>query len=173
MVPQDFTAYLAALPKWEHKLLSSIDLTDTTRLLAQLQSADNLYIVSDGGADGDVGSFEIFASLSGHTEGIEPGSYRAESYGCLAILRLIYHLVTFYSLQPTVFRHTFYCDNESLIKRLTKAAGPHAPFPRHFLRSDMDIEMQIQDTLSLLAISLTYKHVKGHQDDAEPLESLP
>jgi hypothetical protein len=37
----------------------------------------------------------------------------------------------------------------------------------------MDIEMQIQDTLSLLATSLTYKHVKGHQDDDDVLESLP
>jgi hypothetical protein len=152
--PQDFPAYIAALPQWKQKLQSSIVLTDTTRLLAQLQSAKNLYIVSDGGADGD-------------------GSYRAESYGCLAILRLIYHLVTFYSLHPTVFRHTFYCDNKSLIKRLKKAAGPHAPFPRHFIRSDMDSEMQIQDTLSMLAISLTYKHGKGHQDDDDVLESLP
>jgi hypothetical protein len=37
----------------------------------------------------------------------------------------------------------------------------------------MDIEMQIQDTLNLLAIPLTYKHVKGHQDNADVLESLP
>jgi hypothetical protein len=33
------------------------------------------------------------------------------------------------------------------------------------LRSDIDMEMQIVDTLRLLAISLTYIHVKGHQDN--------
>jgi hypothetical protein len=64
----------------------------------------------------------------------------------------------------------FYCDNQGLITRLNHAAGPLKPFPRHFLRSDIDLELQILDTIRLLAIHLSYHHVKGHQDDAEPTD---
>jgi hypothetical protein len=181
LLPTDFQGYISALPHWERKLLSSRNLTNIESLLAQLQEDSHLYIVSDGGAAGDCGSFgalvanahSIFASLSGTTEGIEPGSYRAKRYGCLAILRLVFHLVTFHKLPPPAFTHTFYCDNKSLITRLTKADGPLLPFLRHFLRSDMDVEMQIRDTLRLLAINLAYKHVKGHQDDDAPTTALP
>jgi hypothetical protein len=37
----------------------------------------------------------------------------------------------------------------------------------------MDIEMQILDTLRLLDIKLTFKHVKGHQDSAVASNDLP
>jgi hypothetical protein len=112
--PTDFPGYISALPHSEQKLLSSINLTDVASLLAQLQEDAHLYIVSDGGAAGDWGSFgalvvnatAIFTSLSGTTKGIEPGSYRTESYGYLAILRLVYHLVTFHQLPPPSFTHT-------------------------------------------------------------------
>jgi hypothetical protein len=142
--------------------------------LAHLQSDQPLSIVSNGGAAGHSSSYgalvanntEICVSVAGTpTEGLLPGSFRAESYGCLDILRLLFHLVTYRRLTPTSFLHNFYCDNKGLITRLQKATGPLNPFPRHYLRSDIDVEMQILDTLSLLAISLTYVHVKGHQDD--------
>jgi hypothetical protein len=118
--PTYFPGYiLSALPHWEQKLLSLINLSDVDSLLAQLQEDAHLYIVLDGGAAGDCGSSvavvandtAIFAALSGTTEGIEPGSYRAESYGCLAILRLVYHPVTFHQLPPPSFTHTLCCNN--------------------------------------------------------------
>jgi hypothetical protein len=59
----------------------------------------------------------------------------------------------------------FFCDNQGLITRLNHAAGPLQPFPWHFLHSDIDLEMQIVNTLRLLHLKLTYHHVKGHQDD--------
>jgi hypothetical protein len=128
--------------------------------------------VSDGGAAGDSGSYvalvangtALYVSVAGTTEGILPGSFRAESYGCLAILRLIFHRVTYNRLPPTSFLHNFYCDNKGLLTRLKHAAGPLTKFPRHYLRSDINVEMQILDTLRLLTLTLTYIHVKGHQD---------
>jgi hypothetical protein len=66
----------------------------------------------------------------------------------------------------------FYCDNLGLIARLTQAASSRTPFPRNYLRSDMDLETQIVDTLRLMTLSLTYTHVLGHHytDQAdEPL----
>jgi hypothetical protein len=179
--PPTFACYLSTLPHWEQKLLSAVDLSDIDGLLAQLQADNNLYIVSDGGAHAELGSFgalvanaeAIFVSLAGHTEGVEPGLYRAESYGCLAILRLLYHISTYYSIPPPAYRHTFYCDYLSLITRLQRTSGPRSPFPRHVLRSDMDLEMQIKDTLRLLGIQLTFTHVKGHQDSTTPHDPLP
>jgi hypothetical protein len=151
----------------------TVTLHDAPGLMTQLRSDEPLFIVSDGGAAGNSGSYgalvanntETYVSVVGTTEGLLPGSFRAESYGCLAILRLIFHLVTYHRLPPTSFLHNFYCDNQGLVTRLQKAAGPLKRFPRHYLRSDIDVEMQIVDTLRLLAISLTYIHVKGHQDD--------
>jgi hypothetical protein len=58
----------------------------------------------------------------------------------------------------------FHCDNQGLIQRLVFAHGPMTPFPWHYLRSDMDLKMQIVDTIRLLHITLEYTHVKGHQD---------
>jgi hypothetical protein len=113
-----FPDYVLQLPLWDQRLLSDINLADTTGLLAHLQSDVPLYLVSDGGADADSGSFgaltadvdKIFVSLSCTREGIAPGSFRAESYGCLAILRLIYHLVVFHAIPPPVIHHHFFCD---------------------------------------------------------------
>jgi hypothetical protein len=147
--------------------------------LAHLQSDTPLYIVSDGGAAGNSGSYgalvanntAIYVSVAGTTEGLLPGSFRAESYGCLAILRLIFQPLTYHRLPPSSFLHNFYCDNKGRLTRLAKAASPLKPFPRHYLRSDIDVEMQIMDTLRLLAISLTYIHVKGHQDDTPALQN--
>jgi hypothetical protein len=71
-----FSDYILQLPLWDQRLLSNINLADTAGLLAHLQSDVPLYIVSDGGADADSGSFgalaadadKIFGSLSGTTE---------------------------------------------------------------------------------------------------------
>jgi hypothetical protein len=110
---------------------------------------------------------------SGSTEGALPGSFRAESYGCLAVLRFVYHFRLFHGSDPILCRNTFFCDNEGLIKQLKFAQGPLRPFPWHYLRSDMDLELQILDTIQLLAITLTYTHVKGHQDFDEDDDDVP
>jgi hypothetical protein len=172
--PPTFPEYLQTLPSWDRRLLESVTLHNEQGLLTQLQSNDPLYIVSDGGAAGNLCSYgalvanstEIYVSVAGTTEGILPGSFRAESYGCLAILRLIFHLVTYHRLAPPSVLHNFYYDNQGLLTRLEHAAGPLMPFPRHYLRSDIDVEMQILDTLRLLELKLQYIHVKGHQDTA-------
>jgi hypothetical protein len=104
---------------------------------------------------------------------VTAGSFRVESYGRLAILRLIYHLVGFHDIPPPVIHHRFFCDNKGLLSHFGRATKQTPFFPRHYLHSDMDIEMQILDTLRLLDITLTFKHVKGHQDSAVANKDLP
>jgi hypothetical protein len=118
-----FDKYVKKLPLWDQRLLSDINLHDITGLLAHLQSDVPLYLVSDGGADRDSSSFGALAahddtipiSLSGMTKGVSLGSFRAKSYGCLAILRLIYHLTIFHDIpSPTIYQ-CFLCDNKGLL----------------------------------------------------------
>jgi hypothetical protein len=76
----------------------------------------------------------------------------------------------YYTIDPITCQNQnrFYCDNQGLITRLNHAADPLKPFPRHFLRSDIDLEVQILDTIRLLAITVSYHHVRGHQDENQP-----
>jgi hypothetical protein len=108
--------------------------------------------------------------ISGSTEGAAPGSFRAESYGCLTIFRLMYHFRRYHIIDPITCLHHFYCDIQGLITRLKHAAALLQPFPHHFLRSDIDIELQILGTIRLLGITLSYHHVKGHQDSDTPAD---
>jgi hypothetical protein len=101
--PLTFHDYIASLPPWDRRLLDAVTLHDAPGLLAHLQSDQPLSIVSDGGAAGDSGSYgalvanntEIYVSVTGTTEGLLPAPFRAESYGCLAILRLLFHFATY------------------------------------------------------------------------------
>jgi hypothetical protein len=125
-----FAEYISSLPLWDKRLLSAIDLVDPEGLLAHLRSEDILLLVSDGGADNDLGSFGLliasdestFTTVSNTTEGILPGSYRAESYGCLAILQFLYHFMHYHTVNSPKILNKFYCDNLSLITRLKQAA---------------------------------------------------
>jgi hypothetical protein len=180
-MPLSFSAYLSLLPGWDQRLLQHVTILDAPALIEYFTTDGTLFVVSDGGADGECGSYgallatddAMLVQISGVTEGALPGSFRAESYGCLAIFRFIYHFRRYYQLDRILCRNAFYCDNEGLITRLNCAAGPLAPFPRHYLRSDIDLEMQIMDTIRLLGIDVRYHHVKGHQDDPDPTTNVP
>jgi hypothetical protein len=169
------------LPSWDQRLLQHVKILDAPALIAYCQTDGILFVVSDGGAAKECGSYgallatddAILVKISEVTEGALPGSFRAESYGWLAIFRVIYHFSRYYQLDPILCRNSFYCDNKGLISRLNFAAGPLAPFPRHFLRSDIDLEMQIMDTIRLLGIDVRYNHVTGHQDDNDPTGRPP
>jgi hypothetical protein len=175
-----FRDYIFALPAWDQCLLQSVEITDDEALMNYFLTNAIIYVVSDGGADDDRGSYgaplasadTIFVKISGSTEGTLPGSFRAESYGCLAILRLVYHFHLYHQLDPILCQNSFYCDNKGLISRLAYASGPMLPFPRHYLRSDMDLEIQILDTIRLLGITFTYTHIKGQQDTTIPSSAL-
>jgi hypothetical protein len=173
-IATSFPDYIQTLPLWDRRLLQNVEITEVAVLLALLRLDEPLFVVSDGRASDERGSFgallatdnEIFVRISGSTEGAAPGSFRAESYGCLAIFRLVYHFRQYHLIDPITCLHHFYCDNQGLITRLKHAAGPLQPFPRHFLWSDIDLKLQILDTVRLLTITMSYHHVKGHQDVA-------
>ena len=112
--PTDFGAYLGKLPDWERVLLSdSVLFTDFEALKILLQGtadADSdleLYLCSDGSAPMFCGSFGCVCSttegiplfqISGPAPGSRTTSYRAETYGLLALLRFVFHFCSYHGL---------------------------------------------------------------------------
>jgi hypothetical protein len=97
----------------------------------------------------------------------------AEGYGLLANLRLVFQILTFYDL-PLVFPPiTVVTDNEGLFHRIKSALSSKYIQPRRFLSSEIDLEMQIVDTLRLLHADVSFSHVLGHQDNTvDAIEEL-
>jgi hypothetical protein len=77
---------------------------------------------------------------------------------------VLLHFCYFYKLDTIGTLNNFFCNNLGLITRLTHAAGPLQPFPRHFLRSDIELELQIVEMIQLLDLTLSYFHVLGQQE---------
>ena len=54
-----------------------------------------------------------------------------------------------------------YCDNEGLLYRIETHDDKQKPSPRQFLYSEIDVEMQIIDTIKTLMIqTIEFIHVK-------------
>jgi hypothetical protein len=84
-LPRSYTSfreYISALPVWDQRLLQSVEIMDDEALMNYFLTDAILYVVSDGGADDDRGSYgallasadTIFVKISGSTEGTMPGS---------------------------------------------------------------------------------------------------
>jgi hypothetical protein len=140
-----------------------------------------LIFCSDGGAVSTVGSYSpiiatdktILTETRGQAYGHTPRSFRAEGYSLLANLRLVYHLLSFFELPLTLPHLTVVSDNAGLLQRISAALSTKYLRPRKFLSSEIDIEMQIMDTLHLLDTDVSFSHVKGHQDDSINPSDLP
>ena len=183
--PTDFFDMLASLPHWQSSLLAHLDsIQSVGRLQQLLESGEKLqlYLVSDGGAKDDLGSYgwelaigrEILWTCMGPTFGLEPGSYRAESYGMLSLMLFLDHYFRFFHVQVSEnVDHLFYCDNQGLIKRIEFAMHRSWDNPNHCLSSEYDLESGIVDILHRLPVTFSFNHVKGHQDEDTPVEDLP
>ena len=112
--------------------------------------------------------------MAGPTFGLEPGSYRAESYGMLSLMLFLDHYFCFFHVQVSEnVDHLFYCDNQGLIKRIELAIHRSRDNPNHCLSSKYDLESGIVDILHRLPVTFSFNHVKGHQDEDTPVKDLP
>jgi hypothetical protein len=180
-----FSDYLDTLEAWKLPLLEHLEcISDDDRRLHELLSSGNLKftLASDGGARDDLGSFgweiaiadEILWQCKGPTFGARPGSFRAESYGFLSALLFLQAYSHYFdtAIDPNL-THDFYCDSESLLKRIHRALNRSWVNPSHCLSSDFDLESGILELINTLSISFQYLHVKSHQDDDTEIHLLP
>ena len=68
-------------------------------------------------------------------------------------------------------RPSMICDNSCLLQRVSTI--PEKPSPRRCLYSEVDVELQILDTLQQLKLQPSFIHVKSHPDPTIPVEKLP
>jgi hypothetical protein len=176
-----FEDYTQSLPGWDRFLIENVLLLDLDCLLEQISNLHPLVFCSDGGAVNTIGSYgsiiatddTILTETRGQAYGHTPRSFRAEAYGLLANLRLIFHLLSFFDLPPTLPPLSIVSDNAGLLQRISAALSTKYLKPRKFLSSEIDLEMQIVDTLGLLNCEVSFSHVQGHQDDSTDSTELP
>ena len=177
-----FSKYIAFLKPWETALFHNLNFKCTIHEFLNILTTPNI-IASDGSVKDSKGSFgwviatsmgHILATGSGVAFGHDITSFRSEGYGILAPLRLLYHLQTFYHQPLHNCPLTWYCDSESLIKRLnSNLQDTHNPNPNRYKPADNDIEMAITSTIPLVSTILHRHHLRSHQHDQTPLHKLP
>jgi hypothetical protein len=180
-LPHTWNAYLLSLPQWEQELLADSSIVERRQLFQALRTSELVYLASDGGATDRRGSFgallascnTILAECGGRAHGADPRSFRAEGYGLLAILRLAFHLRTFYHTYNSNLKFRLYCDSESLLLQLEASRKLNRSLPRRFLYLEVDIEMQILMAIQALGGPVYMEHVEGHQDTKYPDKPLP
>jgi hypothetical protein len=172
----EFDSYLESTPLWTKRLLNNWWSQEVTPLLIFLQSSQGIILVSDGGKKDNKGSYgvimgtndnEIYATTEGYVKGstLTLSSFRCESYGILAGLLLLKHLLIYFNINGHGRTIKFYCDGKSVLDRL----GKHRSFglqPKEYLLMDIDVELQILKELNDLRsmdIIIKFQFVKGHQ----------
>jgi hypothetical protein len=181
-----FFHYIDHLASWDHMLLRDLHFGDTPipEILGLLQNpATTLILSSDGGAKDRRGSFgaliasqadhrapdgAILIEIGGIAFGDTPRSFRAESYGQLAVLRLLLHITIYYQVRP-LCRFLFLLDNQGRLTRTRRFTDHPTPSPRTYLSAEFDIDMQIRDTLIQLNIRTSDEHIHSHQAD-DPID---
>jgi len=176
--------YLLSLAEWERNLLAHVTM--------QSNPAETMYLLNDGvvfgASDGSVlqmtsGSFGVvlvhvrtktaIATAMGAAPCFQPSSFRAEAYGALAVLRLIWRLSQFTGIAlSATLRH--WINNNALVRRISYEARRRYPNPRATLQPDWDVTQGILSTLSKFNDSLTYdvQWIKNHQDDDTPVQGM-
>jgi hypothetical protein len=162
-------------PFWQSSLLEHLDsIQHVGRLKELLESGETLklYLISDGGAKDDLGSFGWELSIGrlvlwqgkGPTFGLDPGSFRAESYGMLSVLLFLEFYIQFFQVSVTEsIEHLFYCDNKGLVNRISASQDRSWQNPNHCLASEADLESGIINIVERLPFAFAFHHVKGHQ----------
>jgi hypothetical protein len=137
-----------------------------------------LILRSDGGTKDRRGSFgaliasqagphntldRILNEIGGIAYGDTPRSFRAESYGQLAIVPLLFHFTCHFHIRIRC-RCRFLLDISGRLRRTRTIIHQPHPTPRRYLISDFDIDMQLQDTLPKLRLCTADEHIHSHQE---------
>jgi hypothetical protein len=164
--------------------LDSIQTMDSLKLL--LESGEKLQLYLDGGTREDLGSFGwelavgrtiLWTCMGGPPFGLDPGSFRAESYGLLSVILFLDHFYfRFFQVQVTDTLTTFSIATDKAFSNASTSPwiGPGTIRAIAWPRNTMCVESGIVDILHRLPVKFAFLHVKGHhQEDDTPVEDLP
>ena len=99
--------------------------------------------------------------------GLNPGSFRTESYGFFSALLFLQAYTEYYSITiDTYTLHDFLRNNDSLLKRIQRAITRSWANPSCCLASDYDLESGIIEVIATLGDFFQISTCLSHQDDA-------
>ena len=110
------------------------------------------------------------AEGSGTVYGATLTSFRCEAYGILSALRFLLLIRQHYHQPISRSSITWWCDSQSLLQRLTSLPIPN---PNRAKLSDHDVETTIRHTIPLVTTNLQSHHIRSHQYDNDPINSIP
>ena len=179
--PTTLTTFIEQLTPWESLLLRRFKLLCSPQdLSTHFSQALPMFLCSDGSAPSFRGSFgglcstpdgQLLFSISGPAPGYRTSSFRAESYGLLALLRFVVQICNFYSIElPTTLR--FYTDSQSLVDTSYLRLEWTVEYPYSTMSADWDIQQSITSTIREFETPPLLLHVKGHQDRFQSIDSL-
>ena len=179
-VPTSFQSYCSLLEDWEAQLLSTLHLEfDPFNIVALIESS-SFIACSDGSAVAFEGSYgwvlcsadgTRLAHGAGPVDGHDPRSFRAEGQGMLSVVCLLRRLFEWCCIS-TPITGILATDNTGLIDRVASQTRLKYPIPNQVFQPDWDVVQAIVQTQQKFAISSTYQHVHGHQDEKVPFTEL-
>eukprot|EP00957_Ditylum_brightwellii_P177912 13551396-Ditylum_brightwellii.AAC.1 len=135
--------------------------------------AQELYYVSDGGADDGIGYFGWLIAtdtkilIEGNVQALGKESLmeslQAETYGGISLFLFLQHVCVFKNTTTPPNHQLYYCDNSTLIKYLQQDQSNN-PFPNQYSLADYTTHMTLQSIIKLTPGNLSIWHVRGHQD---------
>jgi hypothetical protein len=170
------------LPESIQRLVNNVELMATeTEVKWCLDNQQPLRLASGGGAYPGRASYGWIIQLgdspvakgNGPAYGDAPRSFRAEGYGmasALVYLSLLQQKITFTRNRRSI--NTIICDNHGLLTRIEEAIQWKYTTPNVTLRAEWDIQSVILSVYKTIDIQFEFLHVKSHQDDDGPLDSL-
>jgi hypothetical protein len=179
--PPSFNAYISTLPKWEQACLENVTFVeDVFEFVNQIKQANEIHCTSDGSAPKFTGSFGWSCSIAdgkriaqnyGPAFGYRTTSFRAEGYGLLSYIRLVYRAFEYTGneLPPNLHIHT---DSESNLKQIKKMLEYPFYFPNLTMASDWDVLQSIITSIRSFKDQPKLAHVIGHQDRTVAFENL-
>eukprot|EP00978_Attheya_sp_CCMP212_P021751 scaffold63912_cov37-Attheya_sp.AAC.2 len=99
-------------------------------------------------------------------------SLRTESVGMLSLTLFLLHYCKYHEIELENRNICHYCDNNTVVKRMTWYKARDICTPNSHLSPDDDVQVQIEDTMIQLKTVFITEWVKGHQKPKEG-EELP
>ena len=177
--------YIQSLPPWERQLLQNIECLEmgNETLLEAIRQGKTILVGHNGAHENEKGTYgwviKAFDRTLWKGRGVAPGqpmsSFRAESYGHLAVLNFIYRTWTFY--EASFDRNTtitIACANKSLINRKARFLGRIVNRARDYSQPDHDVILTIERILRDLPTHRKItKHVTCNLERPTDRQELP
>ena len=176
-LPADIIDYAQTLPAWERALFAGLQLLIPQDAFMISLATAQVLVAADGSVQEHRASFgwvmsdqqgNRIAQCNGPAYGARPGSYRAEGYGVLSVMRFFYHLKANWQVTN---KFSVVCDNEAMVRRANEAKPVFNEHPNSTMDSEWDLLAEIWVTMRQLE-DKTLSWIKGHQDDKQPYEKL-